>query len=72
MTRTDLISRLYQRRDQRPRGSAGWTDLDRAVLLIDRAWGGSVVTEAELRHAVALVTMHAPELALDVQTLVTR
>ena len=68
MTRTDLISRLYQRRDQRPRGSAGWNDLDRAVLLLNRAWGGAKATEAEIRHAVALVAHHAPELAEDVRT----
>ena len=68
MTRADLIAHLYKRRDQRPRGSAGWHDLDRAVLLLNRAWGGAKATEAELRHAVALVAHHAPELAEDVRT----
>lgn len=66
MSRADLIAHLYKRRDQRPRGSAGWHDLDRAVLL-NRAWGGSAATEAEIRHAVGLVAHHAPELAEDVR-----
>jgi hypothetical protein len=67
MSAAELIGHLYRRRDQRPRGSAGWHDLDRAVLLLNRAWGGSAATEAEIRHTVGLVKIHAPELAEDVR-----
>jgi len=37
MSAAELIGHLYKRRDQRPRGSVGWHDLDRAVLLLNRA-----------------------------------
>jgi hypothetical protein len=67
MSASELIAHLYKRRDQRPRGSAGWHDLDRVMLLLNRVWGGAKATEAEIRHAVGLVKMHAPELAEDVR-----
>jgi hypothetical protein len=70
MSASELISHIYRRRDHHPRGSAAWVDLDRAVLLIDRALSrpgrGSMV---ELAEAERLVERRAPELAGDVRAV---
>ena len=67
MSAAELVSHLYRRRDERQRGSAGWLDLDRAILLLDRAWSrpGRMVAY-ELAEARRLVSRWAPELADDV------
>jgi hypothetical protein len=67
MSAAELVSHLYRRRDERQRGSAGWVDLDRAVMLLDRAWSRpGMMATYELAEARRLVSRWVPELADDV------
>lgn len=67
LSATELIAHLYRRRDERQRGSAAWVDLDRAILLLDRAWSRpGMMAIYELAEARRLVARWVPELADDV------
>ena len=67
LSATELISRLYLRRDERQRGSAAFVDLDRAILLLDRVWSRpGMMAVYELAEARRLVARWTPELADDV------
>jgi hypothetical protein len=69
MSAAELVSHLYRHRDERQRGSAAWVDLDRAILLLDRAWSRpGRMAVYELAEARRLVARWVPELADDVSS----